>query len=337
MANEYKYPFTNEFKEERGTTSLERRVILPQRTVLAKRVRHSEGPCVADGGPAVLAADSEEASLVLDFGSETVGTVTVEVEMHQAGVLRFHYGEDVEEALRDHDYTCGWYVMPKDRFELEAGKHKLTNYGRRAFRYLRLTAEPGSGEVAIGKVSAELVHYPVQNRGFFSSSDPLLNQTWDIARNTTKLCMQQYYEDGIKRDGLLWVGDYRLQFLDSWFCFGDWKLARKSLYMIAVSQREDGAIPAAAGKGGGQQHPENIEYMPGVPHPFHNEWIIINYNTDFISGVKDYIVLTSDDAVLPDLWPYVKRTVEFLRKDVRLSEAKLTDHTIITDTWVEYT
>lgn len=36
---------------------------------------------------------------------------------------------------------------------------------------------------------------------------------WRVGTTTTKLCMQQFYEDGIKRDGLLWLSDDRVQFL----------------------------------------------------------------------------------------------------------------------------
>ena len=297
---------------------------------MSRGTRHAEGVVRRDA-PAVLEPVNGDSLLVVDFGRETVGRIILHVDAEQGTTLSLFYGEDLEEALRTADFTCGWYHLPQDHLELAAGPSSVSNYGRRAFRYVALRLPAGSAPVRVASVEAMLVHYQVRFQGSFSCSDPLLNRIWDTARHTTLLCMQQYYEDGVKRDGLLWVGDYRVQFLCSWFCFGDAELARKSLYMIASTQREDGAIPAAAGKAGGHQHPANIEYMPGVPEPFHNEWIILNYNTDYIGAVREYIMLTGDRAILKDLWPSVVRTMRFLMRSFRMEPFEHPGSTMITD------
>jgi hypothetical protein len=135
--------------------------------------------------------------------------------------------------------------------------------------------------------------------------------------------MQKYFEDGIKRDGLLWLGDYRVQFLCCAYCFGDAELARKSLYMMAETQREDGAIPACSGKSGGHQHPSNIDYMPGIPAAV-EEWVILNYCSDFVSCVHEYLIFTGDGETAHDLWPFAKRVSKYLKSNVDLGNFKVT-------------
>ncbi len=118
--------------------------------------------------------------------------------------------------------------------------------------------------------------------------------------------------NGVKRDALLWLGDFRVEYLCNVAAFGDADLARKCLFMIAASQREDGAIPAAAAHGGGHQHPANVEYMPSIPFSSVANWVLLNYDADFISTVKEYIWHSGDRAILEDLWPCLKRLVTFL-------------------------
>ena len=132
-----------------------------------------------------------------------------------------------------------------------------------------------------------------------------------MSYHTTLCCMQQYYEDGVKRDGLLWVGDYRVEFLCNALCFGDAALARKCLYMFAATQEADGAVASCAVRGGGHQHPFNIEYMPTLPDAV--AWgSYVNYCTDFVASVREYHDFTGDAETLRDLWAPVVAQLEWL-------------------------
>jgi hypothetical protein len=169
----------------------------------------------------------------------------------------------------------------------------------------------------VHRVSTTLVHYPVELRGRFSCSDAMLNRIWEISEWTTRLCMQQYYEDGVKRDGLCWIGDYRVQYLCAALLYGDTKLARKSLGLSALSQFEDGRIPANAIRAGAQQHPSNIEYMFDLSGEQQREawianWKLTNYEADYVSCVREYYDLSGDRETVQLLWPSVVRVLDVL-------------------------
>lgn len=282
--------------------------------VLSGRRADTDGQASAPGAARLCPAD-QPAEVVLDFGRVIVGTLAVRVRAEAPTRLELYYGEALQEALRDTEYEVHWYKRPRDLLDVPAAETVLTNYGRRAFRYVRLVAPAGAAPVTVTSVQATLRHYPVDEAaGAFACSDPRLNRIWDLCAYTTKLCMQQYYEDGIKRDGLLWVSDYRVQYLCNALLFGDRDLARKSLFLMAASQiPETGAIPAQASRGGASQHPQNIEYMPGIPRGVHS-WVLVNYSLDYVGCLRDYYLHTADRDAIVALWPSVQKLLPFLRQ-----------------------
>lgn len=325
MGENKEYIYLDYFKDKITDTPLLEIPIKPQRIVSSRWTKYPESILgqVDDSKVMIMSGIYGSAEVVLDFGKELVGRIEIRLEALSETHLDVFYGEEYQEVVRREDYTSTWYKMPADSFELAPGECSIRNRGRKAYRYIRLFIPEGSGSIRINDVSAVLVHYPVRSIGHFSCSDIKLNRIWEMCAYTTKLCMQDFYEDGIKRDGLLWIGDYRVEFLNAWYCFGDVELARKCLYMFASTQRADGAIPACAAKGGGHRHPHDIDYMPGVPHGSVDEWIILNYCTDFISSIQEYFQMTGDSQCMVELWPFVMRCMNYLINKIDFSQVKL--------------
>ncbi|MBM4164605.1 MAG: hypothetical protein FJ222_09240 [Lentisphaerae bacterium] len=257
--------------------------------------------------------------IIVDFGRELVGFLDITAAAHTPSGMIVTYGESIEEACDtacDCDNCC-WFHLPEDTHTVQGAPTAYRHEGRRAFRYVHVRSEQPDARIELHSMRMTLVHYPVQDRGSFSSSDPLINRIWDLCRYTTQLCMQTFYEDGIKRDGLLWVSDYRQQFLSNWTPFGDAALARRSLIMFAATQMADGFIPACAAAAGGHQHTDGgfhpvdgISYMPGIPFKFGTaKMLLIHYSSDYLSCLLDYVLHTGDTALLDSVWPTVQRLI----------------------------
>ncbi len=307
------YPFVQDYDIGRPF-DLRRSNVFPCKVVEAREVEFAPADLPA-GGPFVLRGERGEASIVLDFGEERVGWVHLRMGCSAECRMLIYYGEVLPEALRSTSYQAGWYTLPADEFQLVRGLHERVSQGRRAFRFMRLCLSGGQADVEVKELKVETVEYPVEPLGKFQCSNERLNEVWKMACRTTRLCMQQFYEDGIKRDGLLWIGDYRVEFLCNVGAFGDSALARRSLLMMAASQRSDGALPACAGRGGGHQHPYAIDYMPGIPTDSVDSWIVINYCADYLCAVDEYLWHTGDQALLIELQPCLKRLLRFLAED----------------------
>ena len=306
----------------------------PERVVSTLHVQ-SPAALVAGDGAATMRCDLGDAELVLDFGRERVGYFSLTAETAGATVVEVRYGETEEELDADPARELPWYRFPRDGFPISPGRTNLRSRGRRAFRFVLLRASRGV-TVELSGVMVHHQHAPLKQRGHFSCSDPLLNRIWDISAYTTELCMQGYYEDGIKRDGLLWIGDARVQFLCAYHAFGETALAERSLRMMAASQREDGALPSCAAIGGGHQHPAVIEYMPDVAEGV-GRWIIDNYITDFLSALREYHDHTGDMRTLRDLWPCAIRAAAYLSRvplDPPVEKNIITDENVrVKDSW----
>ena len=252
-----------------------------------------------------------EAELLLDFEKEVVGGLTMKVRCEGAAHITVIYDEWPESAMRREPYESTWYTGLRDDFDLSEGEHTLVSEGRRGFRYAGIFASGSCTELL--SVEASNGSWPHEQRGFFRCSDEKLNRIWDISVATLRACMQSFYEDGVKRDGLLWIGDTRWMFNSGYYALGDHELARRSLLMIRDSQLENGAIPACAFAGGGHQHGVDggISYMGDVLDML-NRWVIINYVSEYICAIEDYVHLTGDLTILSEILDSARHAMEFL-------------------------
>ncbi len=263
------------------------------------------------GGETLLPAG---ASLVLDFGEELVGVLELELTADAATTLELVEGEDLEEALLKEPFPPEhWYHQPRDILNLPAGPQTARNQGRRAFRFVNVIVH-GPGAVRLRRATMTLEHAPVAELGTFVCSDTLLNDAWAISRRTTKLCMQGFYEDGIKRDGMLWIGDYRVEFLCAHPLFADAALARRSLELFAQCRHENGSLSAVALLAGGHMYPR-ISYLGDLATPGGlHQWVLDNYCADFVCSIWEYVLHTGDTALARELAPVVHGVLDFLDK-----------------------
>lgn len=279
------------------------------RAVVEVRGALHPAACLA-GGETLLPAG---ASLVLDFGEELVGVLELDVTADAATTLELIEGEDLEEAMLFKDpFPPGhWYHQPRDVLALAPGAQVARNQGRRAFRFVNLVVH-GPGQLRLRRATMTLEHAPVQDLGTFACSDTLLNDAWAISRRTLRLCMQGFYEDGVKRDGMLWIGDYRVEFLCAHPLFADAVLARRSLEMFAQCRHANGSLSAVALLAGGHLYPR-ISYLGDLATPGGlHQWVLDNYCADFVCGVWEYVLHTGDTALARELAPVVYGVLDFL-------------------------
>lgn len=142
--------------------------------------------------------------ILVDFGKELSGRI--EIAGTEGAQVEVHTGETREAALR---------ILKDARLIAidNSGPWSLTLHGREvqttpytAFRYALLTF-PGDQPVALTQVDCDFKYYPVEYKGAFDCSDPLLTQIWYTGAYTAHLCMQEDIWDAPKRDRGLWIGD----------------------------------------------------------------------------------------------------------------------------------
>ena len=259
--------------------------------------------------------------LLYDFSAENVGYIYLQAKGH--GRIRLDYGEWLNEIYDCEDEELpDWYETPYDIFEINSDEFCLfISGGRRAFRFLRLSKL--DGDIEIKNLMLKAVEARNSMEGSFHCSNTKLNKIYEISKRTTRLCMQKYLEDGIKRDGLCWISDAFVQAMCDYATFGNSVVVRNSLLYFLQSMRYDGWMPTNATIGGAHQHPQNIAYMfdyvggkmpEDIPDFFEGcgEIYYIMYHADLISMIYEYYLFTHDKNFVEQIWTYIQKTIAFL-------------------------
>ena len=166
-------------------------------------------PFTTDG---VARFDKKGAHVVLDFGKELCGGVRIitrTVENIEAKV-RITLGESLTEACSSiGEKNATNHHAPRD-FEANIINMSDLTFGQSGFRFARielLTENP----MSIRNIYAVNTLPVFDREGFLKTDDQLLNSIIQTAGYTLKLCCQNgQIWDGIKRDRLIWSGDFDL-------------------------------------------------------------------------------------------------------------------------------
>lgn len=179
---------------------------------------------------------------IVDFGQVKVGYPCLEIDSSEKAIIDVGYnqvllndkrilflGEVIREVIR--------YV---DRIYLPEGSHRWETQQRRTGRYLHISSRRGKN-IKISNIVIKSVGYPVGEIGRFESSDSLLNKIWNVSKYTTRLLMQYGYQDCLRREeGTCNTSSYNYMSRSAGCCFGDYKLARKTLKLAIQTQNESG-------------------------------------------------------------------------------------------------
>lgn len=227
----------------------QRRVVFPSRVVLT-RGNVSGSEYLTKYRPAQVAiygyhdqctldnrGSGEHAGVLVDFGRELHGTVTVSIWSVSGSYVHYtvRLGESVSEALTPVENGGGKNpTNDHANRDIKTGSapwsSNETNESGFRFAYVELT-EP-EAFMQIRCITATLIFRDIEYRGSFESSDALLNKIYDTAAYTVHLNMQRYLWDGIKRDRLVWAGDMNTELATILAVFGANEVVPKSLDLV---------------------------------------------------------------------------------------------------------
>ncbi len=171
--------------------------------------------------------------LILDFGKEICGRIHIIFNYGEnTSKVRVRLGESVFE-------TCA------EKNENNAGNcHSLRDYcfdsvswgdvstSESGFRFVRIDLIAGN-EVKLSSVYAESVLNGLVVKGDFRCDDEIVNRIYRVAENTITLCVRKDdIWDGIKRDRVMWIGDFYPELLGAAALYGDVPQFQKVLSSI---------------------------------------------------------------------------------------------------------
>lgn len=209
---------------------------------------------------------------LLDFGKETFAFPVIK-NVKGNGSLLVYYGESKEEALAEAKAET-W-----DSISINS-KHAYTDtLPTKAFRYVLLKTE---GDITIDDFSALYEYLPVNNRGSFKSSDPLLNQIYDVSYYTLHLNTREVHLDGIKRDRWAWSGDAYQSNLMNFYSFFDEDVNKRTFWGLRGHEPQTRHINT-----------------------------ILDYTFYWIISIYEHFLYTGDREFIKQIYPRLKSSMEF--------------------------
>jgi alpha-L-rhamnosidase len=227
-------------------------------------------------------------AIILDFGREVYGNVEVGIKGSGAGCIDIGYSETLEDGRVKPNRGGLRYA---DRVLLHKGGLHWQSFQSRAFRFLQIEFRRCTRTVALEYVRVNLTSYPVKLVGTFECSDPVLNDIWQAAAYTTRLCMQETYISDPWRDRRQQWGETRALSRVAGFVFDDSSLLAQAIRQTAECQHRDGAIPLACPLG------------DGAP--------VSDYAFLWVFSILDHYAFSDDSGPLRRSYPNVRRLMEW--------------------------
>lgn len=183
-----------------------------------------------DGNVFSSSMTEEESYIIADMGKLVVGYIEFDYNAADDVVVDSMF--DATESLEDFELTTSRAKTVK-RLEtvetLDKNKTFYRNLRRRAFRFLKITFKGNIEGFSIQALKVRLCLFPETTKGWFSSSDKMLNKAWEMGKYTLHVNKQQEYESCPRNEMLFFAGDGEIDALIDIYTFGDCKMLNTSL------------------------------------------------------------------------------------------------------------
>ncbi|MBO9607365.1 MAG: family 78 glycoside hydrolase catalytic domain, partial [Paenibacillaceae bacterium] len=232
-----------------------------------------------------MPADGGDIETIFDFGTLYIGHVEFEVEA-EAGTVIDVYGF---EKLKDGKPVFTFGCNNAFRYVCRQGRQRFASGTRMGLRYAMMTVRRMSAPVRVFEFRLQYAAYPTTAHAAFRCSDPLLNDIWDISRQTLQICMEDAFTDCPTFEQVFWTGDFRVSALAAYAAFGAADLARHCLELVPRSRSQSRLLLA--------QLPS--DWQAAIP-----VWTF-----SWMMAIRDYVEHTGDFSLYASLLPEVAATL----------------------------
>lgn len=245
-------------------------------------------------------------SICLDFGRHVTGHFSFELGQYinyiDAPVrLKIKFAETPYEMRVNFDeYEGGlcasWLQEEIITVDLKGRVYLPRRY---SFRYVELTVLHTRQKIVLKNFVAEAYTSAELSNLVTDNTDGIFGKIDKVSADTLSECMQDFFEDGPKRDRRLWLGDLRLQALTNYYTFKNVDLVKRCLYLFAAFDSEERLLPAC---------------LYTKPELETGGSYLVSYALLFVVSLCDYFEYTNDRIVTEDLFDTAARQIEITKR-----------------------
>jgi alpha-L-rhamnosidase len=264
-----------------------------RRLLLAEPVADINSVKVDTDGKLDLNFNSIPSYAVLDLGRTVYGRLSTTVSGPAGAVIDIGWDERLlEGTLRPLPYPGSLHPQwnQTDSWVLDGTKRVISTIDARAGRYILIAAWHG-GTIRLADVEVHEERYPLVQVGAFNSSDPTLDQIWQLGVNTLYANMSDAYSDPWRERGQWWGDAYVIEKTNQ-VVFGEGDLLKRGIMFMAEAF-SDGRPNAMAPNGFGVH--------------------MLDYGMLWVHSLKEYVQQTGDTAILKDTYLNMISFLHFLQ------------------------
>jgi hypothetical protein len=244
-------------------------------------------------------APGQYVARVLDLEEPCVGTLLVHASAPSGGTVDFYFTEVVQDGSHPLFTQPGQgsnaamalrLTLPKGPSRYEA--HQIIGH-----RYLVVVARALAKPVELDLALRQTI-YPLEVRGRFATSDPVLNDIHRICVRTQRVCMLDAYVDTPWREQTQWWGDARVQARNTFHLANDPRLLARGIRSLAH-----------------QETPNGLTFGHAPTTAWH--CVLPDFSMTWALTIWDYYWQTGDLTLFIEQWPRIERLLTYFRTEGR--------------------
>lgn len=251
--------------------------------------------------------DGIDTAFTLDFGRIFSGHPYFEIEAEGGEVIEIACAERLPgewsgEVAADARIERRPYIGTDAhlcRYVARPGRQFFRRFEWCAVRYMHVVVRNAPAGVTIRRLGAIETHYPVEERGRFSCSDPILTRLWAAGAYTLQQCMHDAWEDCPSREQRQWLGDVTVENLAAHAAFGSSASALTAKYLVQAAE---------------SQRPDGLTQMFAPGDHGHNARLIPDWTLQWILCAADHWQLTGDLATIEQIWPSIRKALGWFER-----------------------
>lgn len=190
---------------------------------------------------------------VMDFAREVLGRIRIDFEAPAGTVLHITMSERL---MPDGTVQSGFQTTRlQHRIVARGGRQSWLAMHPTGFRYLELMVQSGAGETVVHDLRAVRLQ-PLEETGRFLCSDAVLNQVWQLCRETQVASIEDAFIDCPWRERGLYTGDQIVQYYINLALFGDHSMMRRCIDLFYQGQDDSGLVPPCTHNLPNWRHPD---------------------------------------------------------------------------------
>ena len=231
-------------------------------------------------------------SIIFDLGQTRLVLPEIKLSGVQEATVDLLYSERL---APDQNHLLNVFNFPLgDRLYCHQQELNWRPIQPRGMRYLQLTIRNPQEDIRIRSLQLRSAHYPMEVKGYFNSSEPVLNEIWAMGQRTLMTNMEDAYVDTVVRERGMYIRDTIIQYCVNLVVFGDQQLMQRCLQLYGQSADATGKFRAV--------------------YPNTGDYTIADFSLELVEGYWIYYQHSGDVKRIQEDWDAILTNLEWFNQ-----------------------